>query len=168
MSDRVKTIFAVLCFLSTLMLPLISLVIGWWRWDAKTGLILMMAALLIPLILISGGLALLRVQNLSWLKVSLPFVFGGLYTVLPDAIPLVPIDDAAVTTAGAFLSFALALRKQPGTPKWIFLPLLAAGIYAFFGGVIPGTIDEAFIDIAALIMAWIGARQERKSTVNVD
>jgi len=166
MSDRVKTIFAIVCFLSTLMLPLISLVIGWWRWDAKTGLILMMAVLLIPLIL--GGLALLRVKDLSWLRVSLPFIFGGLYTVLPDAIPLVPVDDAAVTTAGAFLSFALALRKQPDTPKWILLPLLTAGIYAFFGGAIPGTMDEAFIDIAALIMAWIGARQGRKSSVNVD
>ncbi|MBE9524513.1 MAG: hypothetical protein IMY76_05405 [Chloroflexi bacterium] len=166
MSDRLKTIFAVICFLSALILPLINLVIGWWRWDAKIGLILMMVGFFIPLI--AGGWALYRVQDLSWLTVGLPYVFGGLYTVLPDAIPLLPVDDAAATTAGALLSYALALRKQPDTPKWIFLPLLAAGVYAFFGGTIPGPIDEALVDVVAFAIAWIGVWRGRKSTIDVD
>jgi len=166
MSDRLKTIFAVICFLSALILPLISLVIGWWRWDAKIGFILMIAGFFIPLV--AGGLALLRVKDLTWWTVGLPYIFGSLYTILPDAIPLLPVDDAAATTAGALLSYALALRKQPDTPRWIFLPLLAAGIYAFFGGTIPGPIDEASVDLVALVIAWIGIWRGRKSPVDVD
>ncbi|MEN8173382.1 MAG: hypothetical protein ABFS03_10940 [Chloroflexota bacterium] len=166
MSDRFKTIFAVFCFLCALILPLINLAIGWWRWDAKVGLILMIAGFIIPLAV--GGISLYRVKDLSWLTVSLPYVFGGLYTVLPDTIPLLPVDDGAATTAGALLSYALAFRKQPETPKWIFLPLLGAGIYAFFGGTIPGPIDEAFVDIVAFVIAWIGVRRGGKSTADLD
>ncbi|MBG7609773.1 MAG: hypothetical protein IZT55_02790 [Anaerolineae bacterium] len=166
MSDRIKIILAMFCFLAALVLPIVSLIIGWWRWDVKAGILLMAAGFLMPLI--AGGLILLRVNDLSWLVVILPYIFGGIYTVLPDAIPFVSADDAVATLIGAFLSYALALQKQPDTRKRIFLPLLTAGIYTFFGGVIPGTFDEAFIDITALVLTFIGSWYERKRPPEIE
>ena len=88
--------------------------------------------------------------------------FWRLIYCVPDSIPLVTADDAAATTIGALLSYGIALRKQPNTPKWIIIPLVTAGIYTFFGGVIPGPIDEVFVDVVALVIAWISAREGSK------
>jgi hypothetical protein len=157
MSDRAKGLVAALFFILALILPLIGLGIGWWKWDIQTGLLIMVATFI--LLFCFGVLLLFRITNLSWLTVSLPYVFGALYTVMPDVIPF-SVDDAAATTAGAIFSFTLALRKVPDTPKWIFIPLLAAGIYTLVGGTLfPGPMDEALVDIFALILAWLGARR---------
>ena len=156
MSDRVKSIMAVLFFMGALIFPIIGLIVGWWKWDATAGFIIMAATFVMMCVI--GGLFLLSVKDLTWVSVYIPYIFSALYGFLPDAIPL-SIDDAAATTAGAIFSFGLALRKNPQTPKWIFIPLLAAGIYALAGGTIPGGLDEAIIDILALIIAVIGSRQ---------
>lgn len=156
MSDRVKTFTAILCFIAALILPLIGLLFGWWKWNVTTG-IWMMGGIFVALTAL-GGLILLQVKNLSWLGVYMPYIFGAAYGFLPDAVPLA-LDDAAATTAGAIFSALLTLRKQPGTPKWIWIPLLAGGIYALAGGFIPGPVDEFIVDAVALGLAWLGTRQ---------
>lgn len=156
MSDRAKTFTAVLCFLAALILPLVGLLVGWWQWDITTGIWMMGGTFLVLAAL--GGLILLQVKDLSWLGVYLPYIFGAAYGFLPDAVPL-SLDDAAATTAGAIFSALLAVRKQPGTPKWIWIPLMVGGIYALAGGFIPGPIDEFIVDAAALGIAWLGTRQ---------
>jgi hypothetical protein len=55
----------------------------------------------------------------------------------------------------------LALRKQPDTPKWAFIFLVGAGIYTFFGGFIPGPLDEFFVDAAALLLTWFFAHRQK-------
>ena len=159
MSDRVKAFIAILCFLSALILPLVSLLIGWWKWDVTTGIWMMVGIFLVLCIL--GSLVLFRIKDLSWLGVYLPYIFGATYGFLPDSIPL-SLDDAAATSTGAIFSVLLALRKQPRTPKWIWIPLLAGGIYALAGGFIPGPVDEFIVDAAALGIAWLGTRQGEK------
>jgi len=154
--DQRKTLLAGAFFLAALVLPLLGLGFGSWRWNMQTGLLMMV---LIFAILFSVGVLLLwRVSDLSWPATSFPFLFGGLYTVLPDVFPL-QVDDAAATSAGALFTFALALRKNPKTPKWVLLPLLAAGLYALLGGTFPGPIDELLVDIVVLLIAWRGARR---------
>ncbi len=166
MADRLKIILAFLLFLGALILPLAGLYLGWRQWDASTGFILMAGVFLIMSIL--GGLLLLSIKNLSWLSVYMPYLFGAVYGFLPDTIPF-SVDDAAATTAGAIITFTLALRKQSETPKWIIIPLLAAGIYALLGGFVPGPADEFLVDALALILAWIGSRQgAEKGLMEVD
>ena len=159
MSDRGKSILAVLFFVGALIFPIIGLIVGWWKWDALVGFIIMTTTFLVMCII--GGFFLFSIKDLTWVSVYTPYIFSALYGFLPDAIPL-SIDDAAATTAGAIFSFGLALRKNPTTPKWIFIPLLAAGIYALAGYYVPGGFDEALVDILALIIAGIGARQGEK------
>jgi hypothetical protein len=161
MADKFKTILAFLLFLGSLVLPLFGFLVGWQRWDATTGLILMFVIFLIMIIL--GSLVLLRMKDLSWLSVYMPYIFGTVYSFLPDTIPF-SVDDAAATTAGAFFSYLLVQKKQAGTSKWVFIPLLAAGLYALLGGFLPGPIDEFIVDSIALILAWVGTRRKSKAT----
>jgi len=156
MSDKFKTLLAILFFSAALTLPLVGLAIGWWKWDLLAGFLLMTVVFMAFLLL--GVAALMWVKDLSWLSVNLPYIFGSLYGFLPDTIPYT-VDDAVVTSIGAIFTFGLALRKNPDTPKWVFIPLAAAGIYALLGGTIPGGFDEAFVDILALVIAWIGMRR---------
>jgi hypothetical protein len=156
MSDKAKTILAIIFFLAALTLPLIGLAVGWWRWEFKTGFLIMVITFVV--FFLAGVISIWRVRDLSWLATSLPFLFGGLYTILPDVVPF-QVDDAAATTAGALLSYGLALRKSDNTPKWVILPLLAAAVYAFFGGTFPGPLDEIIVDVVALLIASIGARR---------
>ena len=81
-----KTLIAILCFLSALILPLVGLLVGWWKWDVTTGIWMMGGIFLVLCIL--GSLALLRIKDLSWIGVYLPYIFGAAYGFLPDAIPL--------------------------------------------------------------------------------
>ena len=165
MSDKLKTILAFFFFLAALSLPLAGLAYGWWRWDAQTGILLMVG--IFAALFIAGVLSLWSVRDLSWLATSLPFLFGGLYTILPD-FPL-QVDDAAATAAGALLSYALALRKNAKTPKWVLIPLLAAALYALLGGTIPGPGDEIGVDAIALLTSWLGARAgERRAADESD
>lgn len=159
MNDKLKTLLALICFAAALTLPLLGLAYGWWRWEVRIGLIIMVAIFIF--FFAAGALALARVRDLSWLGTSLPFLFGGLYTALPDLVPL-QVDDAIATSAGALLSYALALRKQEGTPWWVILPLLAAAAYALLGGTIPGPVDEIVVDLVALLVAGAGTRSASK------
>ncbi|MFZ6027994.1 MAG: hypothetical protein ACOYYS_09780 [Chloroflexota bacterium] len=159
MTDRVKIVFAVFVFLLALLLPWVGLGVGWYNWDFQTGIVLMLATFIALLIL--GGLALWRVKDLNWLAVSLPYLLSVGYTVGPDPI-LLGADDAAVTVLGSLMTYALALRRDPNTPRWILIPLLAAAVYVFFGGVIPGGLDELLVNLVAFAVATAGASRTAK------
>lgn len=160
MSDRVKIVIAVVLFISALVLPLIGLGIGWYNWDVETGLILMGVIFLFMFIL--GGITLFQVQDLTWLTVSLPYLFGIGYTLSPDLIPLGG-DDAAVTAVGSVIAYLLALRKDPRTPKWIIIPLLLAAAYTLIGGPIPGGLDEIIVNLFAVSIAGYGVNRATKN-----
>jgi hypothetical protein len=160
MADKLKTLLAILFFLAALTLPLIGLAVGWIRWDLLTGFLIMVVIFLFFNVL--GVATLLWVKNLSWITVSLPYVFSALYGFLPDTIPF-SLDDAAVTSLGAIFTFGFSLRKNPDTPKWVFIPLIASGFYALLGGTIPGGFDEAIVDILALVIALIGTRRRAET-----
>ncbi|MBC8496657.1 MAG: hypothetical protein ISS57_00935 [Anaerolineales bacterium] len=154
MTDKIKTLFAILIFFLSLTMPMTGLIYGMGRWDALT-ILLVMGGIFV--VLFAGGtLILLTVENFTWMTASLPFLFSGLYTVLPD----VPgsIDDAAVTSAGALITYFFALRRNASTPKWIIIPLLLAAVYTLLGGTIPGPIDEVAVDVIALLVAGYGVR----------
>ena len=74
MSDRLKIFFALVFFIAAFVLPLVGLGVGWVNWDMETGLLLMGSLFVVFFIL--GGIMLFRVQDLSWLTVSLPWLFG--------------------------------------------------------------------------------------------
>ena len=84
MSDRLKVILAILLFIAALLLPLIGLGIGWFNWDVQTGLLIMVITFFVLFML--GGIVLFRVQDLTWLTVSLPYLFGIGYALSPDLI----------------------------------------------------------------------------------
>jgi len=159
MSDKLKTVLALLFFVAALIMPLVGGIWGWWRWDLMTGFWIVLGTFAVFFAI--GVLIIWSVRDLSWLTTSLPFMFGGLYTIIPD-FPL-QVDDAAVTATGALLSYALALRKNAGTPKWVIVPLLIAAGYTLIGGPIPGPVDELAVDLVALLVSGIGARQANKS-----
>jgi hypothetical protein len=156
MNDRTKLFIAIVFFLAALVLPLIGLGLGWYYHDLQTGLLIMFGAFLALFIL--GGLTLAQVRDLNWLTVSLPYLLSLGYTLSPDLIPL-GADDAAVTALGSLMTYALALRKDPNTPRWIIVPLLAAAVYVFFGGFIPGGIDELVVNLLAIAVAAAGANR---------
>jgi hypothetical protein len=158
MNDKFKTIFSILFMTLSLTLPALVLIYGFNRWDAMT-ILVGMGAIFVLLFGI-GVLFLLKVQNFTWFTASLPFLFSGFFTVLPD-LPG-SIDDTAVTTMGALITYFLTLRKKENTPKWILLPLLVAAAYTFFGGTFPGPFDEVLVDILALFVAGAGVRTAEK------
>ncbi|MBC8333043.1 MAG: hypothetical protein H8E28_13770 [Anaerolineae bacterium] len=164
MSDRIKIVLALFFFIAALTFPLVGLAYGWWRWDAQAGFLLLIG--IFAAFFSIGILSLWTVRDLSWLTTSLPFLFGSLYTIIPD-MPL-QVDDAAATAAGALFSYALALRKNAETPKWILVPLLLAALYTLFGGPIPGPVDEIGVDMIALLISWFGARAGERRTVDED
>ena len=159
MSDRIKIVVAVVLFISALVLPLMGLGIGWYNWDVETGLVLM--GVIFFTFFILGGLTLFRVRDLSWLTVSLPYLFGIGYTLSPDLIPLGG-DDAAVTAVGSVMAYFLALQKDPRTPKWIIIPLLLAAAYTLIGGPIPGGLDEIIVNVLAVGLAGYGINRATK------
>lgn len=158
MGDRIKVFFAVVLFIAALILPLVGFGIGWYYWDVESGFYLMAGVFLVLLILV--GLILLRVKDLSWLTVSLPYLLSTGYTVT-DIVPL-GVDDAIVTALGSLMTYVLALRKDPDTPRWIIVPLLGAAVYAFFGGFIPGGLDELIVNLVAIAMATAGTKSTNK------
>ncbi|HBX69163.1 MAG TPA: hypothetical protein DEH25_07225 [Chloroflexi bacterium] len=160
MSDRLKIILAILLFIAALLLPLIGLGIGWYNWDVQTGLWIMVITFLGLFSL--GGVVLFRVQDLTWLTVSLPYLFGIAYTLSPDLIPLGG-DDAVVAAVGSIMAYILALRKDPRTPKWIIIPLLIGAAYMFLGGPIPGGLDELIVNILAVALAGYGIGRTAKA-----
>ncbi|HNB54393.1 MAG TPA: hypothetical protein PK530_20775 [Anaerolineales bacterium] len=169
MADKLKTFLALIFFALGVTLPLIGVattmasMFGWIKTEAWVGIALAVATLLLFFLI---GVALLAsVKDLSWLTVILPFLFSALYTWIPDLIPF-SIDDAAAMTAGAIFSAFLAIRKNPNAPRWVALPLIGAAIYTFFGGALPGPIDEMLVDILAVVVAVYGANQGNKEIPN--
>lgn len=161
MADKIKTFLALICFALGVTLPLIGIAtmlasaFGWIQTEEWVGLAITIGTFIIFFGM--GGLLLLWVKDLSWITVSLPFLFSSLYSFLPDFIP-VSLDDAAAMTAGAIFSAFLAIRKNPETPRWVILPLLGAAVYTLLGGILPGPVDELLVDILALLVAAHGAR----------
>jgi hypothetical protein len=160
MSDRLKTALALILFVIAVLLPVVPLaalvasLFDWIElnpWVAGGALVV---AFMLPFTLGAG--MLFWVKDPSWITVYLPYLFGAAYTFLPDLIPF-SVDDAAAMTAGAIFSAWLAIRKNPAAPRWVLLPLMGAAIYTFFGGALPGPIDEALVDLLALLIAGYGS-----------
>jgi hypothetical protein len=162
MSDRLKIVLAVMLFISALVLSLIGLGVGWHNWNVETGLLVMTVLFFVFFIL--GGILLWRVKDLSWLTVSLPYLFGVGYALSPDLLPL-GLDDAAVTATGSFFAYALALRKDPRTPRWIIIPLLLGAVYMFVGGPIPGGFDELIVNLLAIVLSGYGINRATKDEI---
>lgn len=169
MSDKIKTILALIFFALGVTLPLLGVAaaaasaLGWIETNAWLGVGL---ALITLLVFFGIGVALLAsVKDLSWLTVALPFLFSALYSWIPDFIPF-SIDDATAMAAGAIFSAFLAIRKNPNAPRWVALPLIGAAIYTFFGGTLPGPIDEMLVDILALVVAVYGANRGEENVLS--
>ena len=156
MSDRFKIFFAMMLLVAALVLPLVGLGIGWYNWDVQSGIYVMVGTFLVLFNL--AGVILFRVRDLNWLGVSLPYLFGMGYVLSPDLIPLGG-DDAAVTAMGSVMAYLLALHKDPRTPKWIIIPLLVGAAYVFFGGPIPGGLDELIVNLLAIGIAGYGVNR---------
>lgn len=142
MLDQNKTCFSVLAYISMFVLPGVGFLIGWVGWNIRTGILI--ASILFAVFFLLGGIFLAIVGDLSWVSVSLPLVGATIYSMLPNFLPS-QIDDTVAMAAGAILTFALWLRKQPESPKWIIFPLLMASLYTLVGGVIPGPVDELIV-----------------------
>lgn len=160
MNDKNKTCLSFFSLASMFVLPVISLAVGWIGWDFKVGAIAALATFAV-FFLISGGV-LSTVTNLSWIAVSLPFIAGAIYSVLPDFIPL-PFDDAIVLASGSLMTFSLWLKKQPDAPKWIIFPLLLASVYTLVGSVIPGPVDELLVMGIGSGVSIYGSRKQLSS-----
>lgn len=142
MKDTTKKSLSCAFFLFALVLPIVSLAIGWIGWDIRVGAIAGFVTFAIFFVL--GGVFTSLIEDLSWLSVCLPFTLGVFYAIIPDFIPL-PFDDAIAVSAGAIITFALALKKDDNVPKWIIFPLLLSGLYTLVGGIIPGPVDELLV-----------------------
>jgi hypothetical protein len=125
-----------------LVLPPLALLIGWIGWTFKIGAIAGLATF--AACLVGGGTSLSMVRNITWVHISIPFLLGCIYSLLPDAIPI-PIDDAAAVGAGAIVSLLLAWRKYESVPAAATLSLLAAAAYTLVGDLIPGPADELLV-----------------------
>jgi len=143
-TDGTKTRLSVLLYASMFVLPVVSLAIGWIVWDLRVGAVAALVTFTTCFLL--AGVLLATVEDISWFAVSLPFALGVIYAVSPDFI-LGSFDDAAVISAGALMTFALWVRKQPDTPKWVVFPLLVSGLYTLVGDAIPGRVDELLVAI---------------------
>ena len=163
MSDRIKILIAMALFVSSLVLPWIGLGVGLYNWDIETGLVIMTTVFFVLFML--GGVVLFRVKDLSWLTVSLPYLFGVYYTLSPDLM-LLGMDDAAVTAAGSLVAYVLAIRKDPRTPRWIIIPLLLAVVYMFFGGSISGGIDELIVNLLVIVVSGYGINRATKDEID--
>jgi len=161
MSDKIKIFLALVSFTLGVTLPLVGVaaaIASWLGWIKTNPWLAVGAAVVTLFVFFFIGVTLLAwTKDLTWLTVSLPYLFSMVYTLLPDFIPF-SIDDAAAMSAGAIFSAFLAIRKNPDTPRWVILPLIGSAVYTFFGGALPGPIDEMLVDILALLIAVYGAR----------
>jgi hypothetical protein len=156
MRDRFIILFAVVFLIAAILIPLTGFGVGWYTWDATTGLYLA-AGLFLGFVAL-GIFLLFQVEAQTWFTVLLPYFFGIIYTISPDLIPF-GFDDAAVTATGSVLTYTLALRKDSRTPRWTILPLLLAAVYTAFGGFIPGGLDEIIANGIAMLIAGYGVNR---------
>ncbi|GAB4496544.1 MAG: hypothetical protein OHK0052_06660 [Anaerolineales bacterium] len=156
MNDKVKTALAFVLFFASITVPMLIMAWVWYAYDVQTAIISALVGF--GVLFLAGALLLWRVRDLSWLTISLPYLFSAAYSALPDVLPG-PIDDSVVAALGALFSALLAARNNPQTPRWVFIVLLLAVIYNFFGFAIPGPVDEIIANFAALIIFLYGSRR---------
>lgn len=172
--DKYKTILAVICFILALIIPVFIILGGGsvtvlqmiqknqgLAVDANLSrnlVLTLVGALAAFLVFTAFAIGILyTVKDLSWLQASLPFLFSTIYTtslvdIIPDLAPIIGnVDDGAVVTFGAIFSMLLTLHRNARTPKWVFIPLIAAAVYTFFGGIFPGGIDEIIVQVLAYL-----------------
>lgn len=156
MSDKLKIALAVVLFITALAAPFVVLFFvtkeSGFTWGIAAA-----AATFVFFFLLSV-LLLFRLKDYSWFSASLPYVFGSLYTLLPDAI-LGSMDDSVMMGLGSVFTTALALRRNPRTPKWVFLLLFGSAIYSLFGGALPGPIDEAIVTGLSYLVYIYGSKK---------
>jgi hypothetical protein len=175
MSDRVKFIFAVIFFIAALVMPGLGFLVylaggASGQFDPTVSSMMWTSLGLVAVFLVFLAIAmyiLYHMDDHNWVTVFTPYLTSVLYTILPDFIPF-SLDDGAATTAGAIFTFLLALRKNPNTPRWVFFPLATAGIYAFFGGALPGPFDEIIVDGIAFLLAIYGMQQADKDDTIIE
>ncbi len=156
MNDRFKTILAVLLFVLALLLPWAAFAWGAYRWGVEQGIWLGGGTFL--LLAFVAVLLLWRLDAVSWLAASLPYLGGGVYTILPDLLPG-PADDAAVSLLGAVLSALLARRRSESLPRWVWAVLLVAALYPLAGGFLPGVLDEGVVELAGYLLFLLAMKQ---------
>ena len=98
MSDKLKVVLAVLLFITALAAPFGVLFFVTKERGLTLGIITAAATFVIFFLL--SVLILFRLKDYSWLSASLPYIFGSLYTLLPDAI-LGSVDDSAMMGLGS-------------------------------------------------------------------
>lgn len=143
--------------------PIISLIAGWVGWGWKVGVISGLVTFVLFFLL--GSIFSTWIQTPSWLTIMLPVIFGLVYGILPDFIPL-PFDDALVAAAGAIISFALALKNYTDTPKWILVPLLGAALYTVVGSLIPGPVDELIVGFISIGVVALEVNKHQQASKN--
>lgn len=157
MTDTTRTRLSIFLYASMFVLPGAALAVGWVAWDFRTGIVAAMFTFAVCFVL--AGLLLATVKDLSWIAVFLPFSLGVVWAALPDLLG--PLDDAVMISAGALITFALWLRKQPDTPKWVVVPLLFAGVYTLVGSAIPGPVDELLVNVISGGTAVFGGTRKQ-------
>ncbi|HZW03620.1 MAG TPA: hypothetical protein VFF68_06825 [Anaerolineaceae bacterium] len=156
--DRLKIVLALVLFGGVILLPIIVLLVGWSQDNFRTGATAAVITFAVLLVLVTVLIVTVRRHN--WFSASLPVLLGAVYSLLPDII-LGPADDAVVLSGGAVMSFILWLRKQPGIPKWILLPVIGSIAYTWLGGIIPGPIDELLVYLIAGGTTLYGLRRPK-------
>lgn len=151
MTDNDKSCLAAALFIFALFFPLVALAIGWIGWDFKTGAYA--ALITFGVLAIPAAILFLTVRNPSAWVSSLPLLLGTLYTILPDAL-LGGVDDGAVFSLGALLSFLLWRRKDASLPTWLLIPIAISAAYTFLGGFIPGPFDEILVYLVSAVVSW--------------
>lgn len=165
MSDRVKLILALLVLTTAMVIPFVGLFVGWYKWDAQTGILIMVVSAVV--LFLVGVLLLLTVRKHNWFSITLPFLMTSLYTVLPDVLPF-HIDDTLVSGFGAVIAYILLLRKDRDAPRWLIVPLVIAVAYAFIGGLIPGPIDDLLVELSSVLVYAIGVYSQKGRAKIID
>jgi len=147
MQDKIRATSGIFSTMAMLVVPLFAFLIGWQMWDARTGILLALAAFAVFFLL--SAFLFKGVKNPSVFLSVIPFLLGMVYQVSPADLPL-PIDDSVVQLAGSVLSFMMLKKSNPDLPAWTLLAMAASSLYDLVGVAIPGPIDELIVQALAL------------------
>ncbi len=144
MTNNVLFRLGVVMMILSLLIPVLIFFIFWLSFGLKVGAIAYFASLVFFLML--GSICLSLVQSNVWKQKAIwfPFIFGSLYSILPDIIPG-NIDDTTIFAAGALLTLGLSLKHNPSITKSIAFPVIIASVYTLIGVFIPGPVDELIV-----------------------